>query len=471
MLNTDNNTQATLFRIRKGGDLGSNFRGLQDYALMNYGRPCKNSLGQFATVLGKRNGIPDHQSQDILTLQKNQINQRTRYPYRTNEMKDLLPTIYNGNTNILASSGGAPLAYALSSDSELQQRLFSEGMRASAENPLSAKFAFIARQRTTDNPMPGPATDVMRRELAANEDDVQTTKRKIATGHFGSQPTFLTADTQIDPEINAFMNQQRAPTRSDLLNFQTNFHAPVNRITGSAVHNVHSINSTLNGIRSNRSAQIPNLNSIIPVGSVIGPSARYGANLNSLRYIPSVTGSVVGSSRSGTSSRGSSLNLMQPLTISSGSLRSNRSILPVSSRNTSSASSWPSIRNISVGGGSLQSNATYHVVGGSSGSGKRLSRTPSSVGSRVSRRGTTQVRPYQVLPGFLARGMYGSGRSSRTASIGQAPSRTASIGQAPSVRSNVGGRNINNSLGSRTSSSYSRGSSTYERYLGRGARP
>jgi hypothetical protein len=128
-----------------------------------------------ATVLGKRNGVLDHQAQDIYVQQKKQMNQRTRYPYRSNETKDLLPTIYNGNTNILASSGGAPLAYALSNASELQQRLFSERMRASADNPLSAKFAAIARQRTTDNPIQGPATDVMRRELAAGEDDVQTT--------------------------------------------------------------------------------------------------------------------------------------------------------------------------------------------------------------------------------------------------------------------------------------------------------
>ena len=101
MLNSDNNTQATLFRIRKGGDMGRNFRALQDYALTNYGRPWKLTRGQVATVLGKRNGVPDHQAQDIYVQQKKQMNQRTRYPYRSNETKDLLPTIYNGNTNIL----------------------------------------------------------------------------------------------------------------------------------------------------------------------------------------------------------------------------------------------------------------------------------------------------------------------------------------------------------------------------------
>lgn len=309
-MNRDKNTQAVLFRLRHGDPPNRTFDDMRDFSLTTYGRPYEPSRNQVGTILGERNGVPDHQSQNIYILQDHDMNQRTRFPYNSKEPKHLLPTVYNGTVNMLASSGGAPLAYALMNESELQQRLFSEGMRASELNPLSAKFAWNARKRTFDNVVQGPATDIMRRELAGNEDDPVTTERKIKSGHFGGRrPTHITEDTQIDPEIEAFRNQHRPPTRADFLDFRNLFTAPVGRITGSTVHNVASINARLNRIRPPGGYQMHTPSAPSPPGSASGSSTSspgWGPGSFQMRApsAPPAPGSVSGSSRSSNTSSG-----------------------------------------------------------------------------------------------------------------------------------------------------------------------
>ena len=477
MLKTDNNTQGVLFRIRKGADVNRSLKQLKNFSLQARGRPYEPSRGQVGTILGRRNGIPDNQAQDLLILQDKAMNQRTRFPYHSNDLKHILPTVYNGNVNILASSGGAPLAYALNNPTELQQRIFAEGMRASEKNPLSAKFAAIARQRNFNNAVQGPATDIMRRELAGSADDKATTERKISSGHFGlSRSTHLTSDTQVDPEIEAFRNQHRPPTRSDLINFQTRFNAPVQRITGSTVQNVNSINSTLNSMRApGYHARVPSVTSSVRGvnGSSVAASIRSGrssrsgrlslagapyqiptpsappAPINVISSVPIRHNASVVSGRS----RNSINSLMRQI---QGELR-----LPAAPSARSRASSISSIGNSSVSGSASTGVDTFMRNNG------LLSQPASSISgssrhSMSSRRsgGRTPLRQYQ-------RGYKDplSGSSQNQIGVPSTVRRNASTQQVgwvpPSIRQNrrsgVSGRNL--TMGSR--SSRSSGSSSH----------
>jgi hypothetical protein len=126
---------------------------------------------------------------------------------------------------MLASSGGAPLAFALDDESELQERLYLEGIRGSSSNPLSARYAIAARENR-EPPVIGGATDVMRREIEGHLDDQSTMARKLKSGHLGdprNQSAFLTSETEIDPEIQAFINQSRPPTKKDFDGYSSKF--------------------------------------------------------------------------------------------------------------------------------------------------------------------------------------------------------------------------------------------------------
>lgn len=252
----DNGTASVLFRLRNGENETDTLRDMKDHSLVSYGRPWEETTGQVGTILGLRNGIPDHQPQNYFILQDYNLNQDNIHPYETNQPHEMLPTIYNGNTNLLASAGGATLSYALNDASQLQQRLFDEGRRGSIKDPLSAKFAAAAWLKNPDNPIQGPATDIMRRQLGGNEDDPATTQRKIDAGFFGRNVTFAQEDNQVDPEIQAFMDQNQAPTRSDLKNFQNQFKVPVGRLSGSTASTVSSINSVLSRTRHHRGGTI-----------------------------------------------------------------------------------------------------------------------------------------------------------------------------------------------------------------------
>ena len=122
MINQDNSSQAILFRLRKG--IGNNDQTMKNYkkeCLTSYGRPYLSSLGKIPTIIGKRNGVPIGADQDYFQLQRNIMRKKTTRPYRSNQLVDILPTIYNGNTNMLASAGGAPFAFALEDESELHE--------------------------------------------------------------------------------------------------------------------------------------------------------------------------------------------------------------------------------------------------------------------------------------------------------------------------------------------------------------
>ena len=206
-MNEDDSVQAVLFRMRKG--IGSGYQALKNYknnCLRMYGRPYLPTRGKIPTIIGKRNGVPIGSDQDYYQQQRNVMFHRTTRPYQSNELRDILPTVYNGNVNMLASSGGAPLAFALDDDSELQERLYSEGIRGSLSNPLSARFAMNAHHNR-EPPIIGGQTDIMRRELEGHQDDEETMARKLQSGHLGNQSVSLISGAQLDPEIEAFKNQ------------------------------------------------------------------------------------------------------------------------------------------------------------------------------------------------------------------------------------------------------------------------
>ena len=264
-MNQDNSTQSVLFRLRRG--IGSNeqtMKSYKNYSLQGYGRPYLPTLGKIPTILGKRNGVPVGADQDHYQQQRNIMNRRTTRPYKSNNLHDILPTIYNGNVNILATTGGAPLAFALDDDSELQERLFSEGIRGSSSNPLSARFAMNAR-RDREPPVFGGQTDVMRRELAGHEDDEETMGRKLRSGHFGdirNQSADLRFDTQLDPEVEAFKNQRRPPTKKDFDGYDSRFQATVNQLNGNVVAHLSSLRSQLDRINTKSRLQGTTLSNI-----------------------------------------------------------------------------------------------------------------------------------------------------------------------------------------------------------------
>jgi len=65
------------------------------------------------------------------------------------------------------------LTSSLDDESELAQRLYSEGIRGSMTNPLSARYAIKARENR-ELPVQGGATDIVHREFG-NEDERATT--------------------------------------------------------------------------------------------------------------------------------------------------------------------------------------------------------------------------------------------------------------------------------------------------------
>ena len=109
----------------------------------------------------------------------------------------------------------------------------------------------------------------MRRELQGGEDDNETLARKLHSGYLGTQSAFLTSETPIDPEIQAFMDQTRASTRADFNGLNTKFQASVNKIGKSATSHLTNINSQLsnlthggNTLNGNMVAQGKTLNNI-----------------------------------------------------------------------------------------------------------------------------------------------------------------------------------------------------------------
>jgi len=122
---------------------------------------------------------------------------------------------------------------------------------------LSAKFALKARQNR-ELPVRGGATDIFRRELGGEEDDQETLARKLESGHLGdprNKSAFLSTETELDPEIQAFVNQRRPSAQRDFGNFEDNFQATVNRIGNSAVSHLTNIQGQLKKISSGSTSQ------------------------------------------------------------------------------------------------------------------------------------------------------------------------------------------------------------------------
>ena len=289
-MNEDNSSQAILFRLRKG--IGSSEHVMKNYkgnCLQMYGRPYLSSLGKVPTIIGKRNGIPIGSDQDYFQRQRNIMNKRHTRPFKSNEMRDIAPTIYNGNVNILAGTGGAPLAFALDDESELQERLYSEGIRGSSSNPLSARFAINAHQNR-EPPVIGGATDIMRRELSAHEDDEATMGRKLHSGYLGNirkQSAFLTAESTLDPEIEAFKNQMRPPTRKDFLGHSSQLQATVEKIHKTTAAQITGLDEQLKKLNTRSRNHQTTLTGIYDIMNSYQPA---GAAVSLAPVVP--TGSV-----------------------------------------------------------------------------------------------------------------------------------------------------------------------------------
>jgi hypothetical protein len=269
MLNQDNSTQAILFRLRKGDNPDQQSRALKSYCLQQYGKPEKPARGKVPTIIGERNGIPVGADQDVYQLQRNIMNHMTTKPFHSNRLSEIYPMIYNGNVNILAGTGGAPLAYALDDPLELEQRLYLEGIRASDRDPLSAKFAMKHRENK-ELPVQGGATDVMRREMEADEDDQDTMERKLKAGYLGDirhQTADLREQTALDPEIQAYKDGKHPPTRADFNDMRTNFHATVQNIGGTTAAHLDNIRSQLESINTHSRNQSGRLAAIYDIAS------------------------------------------------------------------------------------------------------------------------------------------------------------------------------------------------------------
>jgi len=279
-MNGDNSVQAIIFRLWKGAANDGEMKNYKKSALQSYGRPYVPTRGKIPTIIGKRNGVPVGADQDYYQQQRGIMRKKMTRPYKSNQLHDILPTIYNGNVNILASSGGAPLAFALDDESELQERLYSEGIRGSSSNPLSARYAIAAHQNR-EPPVIGGATDVMRRELAGQQDDDATMARKLNSGHLGDprkQSAFLQANSEIDPEIQAFQNGRRAPTKKDFDGYSSKFISTVKEIDQNGIKRINGLRNQVNNLNLMASGALPNVYNIVNAHAhVAGPAANLAA--------------------------------------------------------------------------------------------------------------------------------------------------------------------------------------------------
>ena len=145
------------------------------------------------TSLGKRNGIPYGQEDQILHLQKLQGNPYPmgKSPYLNGSVEHMFPRTYteanpmggtNGTIRNVSSIGGGPLAISLDDGTELLQRVHNEKFRMHPDNPLSAEFALKAFVERGREPELGPVSNFMRLGLAQDAEDAYILNRKMAAG-------------------------------------------------------------------------------------------------------------------------------------------------------------------------------------------------------------------------------------------------------------------------------------------------
>jgi len=178
----------------------------------------QEEYGKYPSIVGLHNGTGFGQDQTDPFWQKRQLNPypHPRGPYLSNHMDQLVPTptMY---VNELASTGGAPLSIALDDPITLEHFMDSEARREAPDNPFSAKYAKKAIEKLEWDPTLGSQRDTIRRNLKTDEEDLDTTGRKIAAG-FYSEPTHYShavSGLPMHPEVERFIHRTREPTRED----------------------------------------------------------------------------------------------------------------------------------------------------------------------------------------------------------------------------------------------------------------
>jgi len=176
----------------------------------------QEEYGKYPYIVGLHNGTGFGQDQTEPYLQRKQLKPypHPHGPFVNNHMDQLVPTptMY---VNELASTGGAPLSIALDDPITLEHFMDSESRREAPENPFSAAYAKRAIEKLEWDPTLGSQRDAIRRNLKADEEDLDTTGRKIAAGFYSDPQKFAHVKTDLEPEIENFINRTRAPTRHD----------------------------------------------------------------------------------------------------------------------------------------------------------------------------------------------------------------------------------------------------------------
>jgi len=204
----------------------------EGFMLETYGKPYHNTNGREVTILGARNGIDENQSQTTNILQQRQFYPPVKNPIFTH--KDIFHPVNNGNVNMLASTGGSPLAFALDDVNEIEGRIYSEGKRMHASNPLSAKLALMTHIKQVQD----PHFSHMRQLVEGFNHD----HSKPAYDAFEYPNYKQSTDDRVDRENHHFCLGQQPDIRSLLPGYESLKNVPVPIIEGQ-VANTDAINT------------------------------------------------------------------------------------------------------------------------------------------------------------------------------------------------------------------------------------
>lgn len=237
-----------------------------------------------ATVVGLRNGNPWGQDS---TDPMHKVIQLNPYPYAkspflSKSTEDLFPRMFSPNplggtaqdlTN-LSSLGGTPLAIALDTVNEVQNRAYNERMRMDPRNPLSAAFAakvMMKRKADEISGNRGPFTDVMDSLFDNQPQDEYNLKSRIAAGY----SNLAKEGTEEKAYLEKLYNQTRDVAAQDLLDFKGLF-------KGNQLPTVN--NAAQHMAQANAAAQNLNVNPNGP-GTGGGGAGNINVNVNRIKQI------------------------------------------------------------------------------------------------------------------------------------------------------------------------------------------
>lgn len=183
------------------------------------------------TVLGVRDGTAHNQSALDSMHQKIQLQPyagtNAKSPFLSDSVEDMYPRVYGvnpiGGTNrellTLASIGGSPLAIALDTVNEVDNRMYNERLRMDPRNPLSGAFAKrvfqMKAQQEANGDLP-PMSGIMNTELENTHLKRHMYNSRVAAGYNDS----FKEGTEQRKYLDKLYNQTRKPTAQDLLDFK-----------------------------------------------------------------------------------------------------------------------------------------------------------------------------------------------------------------------------------------------------------